>query len=64
MSHRKVEEAFLEYIDNLEDLDDFSEIKLEDNSKDNTELNLNKKMLLQKNSKLKEIMKNKDDKPF
>ena len=57
MSHRKVEEAFLEYIDNLEDLDDFSEIKLEDNSKDNTELNLNKKMLLQKNSKLKEVMK-------
>ena len=57
MSHRKVEEAFLEYIDNLEDLDDFSEIKLEDNSKDNTELNLNKKKLLQKNSKLKEVMK-------
>lgn len=57
MSHRKVEAAFLAYIENLEDLDDFSEIKLEDNSKDNTELNLNKKMLLQKNSKLKEVMK-------
>ena len=56
MSHKKVEEAFLAYIENLEELDDFSEIKLEDNSKDNSELNLNKKMLLQKNFKLKEVM--------
>ena len=56
MSHRKVEESFLEYIENLEDLDDFSDIKLDYNSKDNVELDLNKKMLLQTDYKLKEIM--------
>ena len=57
MSHRKVEEAFLEYIEKLEDLEDFNTIKLEDNSKDNVELNQNKKLLLQKKSKIKEVMK-------
>lgn len=55
MSHKKVEEAFLDYIDSIEELDDFNGIDLSENI-DTSELdNLNKK-ILQRKSKLNEIM--------
>lgn len=56
MSHNKVEIAFLNYIDKIEELEEIDNINIE-NDIDTTELNNAKKRLLQKNNKLKEIMK-------
>lgn len=56
ISHKKVEMAFLNYLDRIEELEEIDNINVE-NDIDTTELNNAKKRLLQKNNKLKEIMK-------
>lgn len=56
ISHNKVEIAFLNYLDRIEELEEIDNINIE-NEVDTTELNNAKKRLIQKNNKLKEIMK-------
>ena len=56
MSQPKVEKAFLNYIDRIEELGDFNNVNLV-TEVDTTELNNLKKHSLQKSNKLKEIMK-------
>lgn len=60
VSHKKIEQAFLEYIDNIEDLDVINDIELENNVKQNNDdiiLAEHKKKLSQLEIKESEIMK-------
>lgn len=58
MSHKKVEKAFLQYIEKIPDLEDIEEMKPNNDSDDNIiELASLKKRVAQKNNKMKEIMK-------
>ena len=56
MSHNKVEIAFLNYMDKIQDFDDIDNLELDENI-NTLELDNLKKRLLQRNNKLKEIMK-------
>ncbi len=57
MSHKKVEKAFLDYIERIEDFTDIDEPANEESNENNLELISLKKRAAQKNNKLREIMK-------
>lgn len=58
-SHQKVEKAFIKYLSNIANLEDIEKYQPVTNSDNNLKENINniQKRLLQKNNKLKEIMK-------
>lgn len=58
ISHKKVEKAFLEYIEKIEDFTNIENVESNDNNgNNNLELASFKKRAVQKNNKLREIMK-------
>lgn len=57
ISHKKVEAAFLEYLDNIEELTEIEKVKFQDKENNNQkELKILEKKLTQLSSKYKEIM--------
>lgn len=56
MSHKKVENAFLDYMDNIEDLTEIDNIEIKDKNCDIEELENLKKRLMQANNKKREVM--------
>ena len=55
ISHNKVEKAFLDYIDNIEEFDEITDLDVKEDN-DYSLLNCSKKKYMQKSNKLKEIM--------
>jgi len=56
VSHKKVEEAFLDYIDNIEALTDINKVEITTNDEDLKELETQRKSLLQTTAKKKQVM--------
>lgn len=56
ISHRKVEETFLNFMDNIAELTEIEKIEIEDNNEELEELESLKKSLVRINSKKKQVM--------
>ncbi len=56
VSHKKVEEAFLDYMDNIEELENIEQVEIQTDKDDEEELETLKKSLSQTTAKKKQIM--------